>query len=63
MGTYLCPVCGFPNLDVPAWDLDTGIPSFNICPSSGCEFGYNDATPQAKENLGLDPSLNRVTGI
>lgn len=56
MGTYLCPVCGFPNLDVPAWDLDTGIPSFNICPSSGCEFGYNDATPQAKENLGLDPS-------
>jgi len=50
MRSYLCPVCGYPNLDEPAWDPNTGIPSFNICPSCGCEFGYNDATPQAREN-------------
>jgi hypothetical protein len=49
MGNNICPVCGYPNLDQPAWDPDTGSPSFDICPSCGCEFGYQDATPTAKE--------------
>lgn len=34
-GKYICPVCEFPMED-PAAD-------FNICPSCGTEFGYNDA--------------------
>lgn len=46
---FKCPVCGFPALEEPAWDPETGSPSFNICPCCGCEFGYDDATPQARE--------------
>ena len=49
METYICPVCGYPELDQPAWDPNTGSPSFDICPSCGCEFGYHDATLEAKE--------------
>lgn len=49
MGNNICPVCGYPNLDRPACDPDTQVPSFDICPSCGCEFGYYDATPHAKE--------------
>jgi|SRR5215213_2115739 len=34
---YTCPVCGYDNLeDAPA--------NFEICPSCGTEFGYNDIT-------------------
>ncbi len=49
MQRYTCPVCGFSDLDQPPWDPDTGVPSFDICPCCGCEFGYNDATTEAKE--------------
>lgn len=49
MQRYTCPVCGFPDLDQPPWEPDTGVPSFDICPCCGCEFGYNDATVKAKE--------------
>jgi predicted RNA-binding Zn-ribbon protein involved in translation (DUF1610 family) len=49
MRKFTCPVCGFPEFDQPAWNPDNGIPSFEICPSCGCEFGYHDATSQAKE--------------
>ena len=48
-GAFNCPACGFCQLEEPAWDQDIGSPSFNICPCCGCEFGYNDATPQARE--------------
>lgn len=34
---YCCPVCAFPELDVPPVD-------FNICPSCGTEFGYDDCS-------------------
>jgi hypothetical protein len=37
-----CPVCGFAELDEPAYD-NAGCASFGICPSCGTEFGYHDA--------------------
>lgn len=39
---YLCPVCGYSDLDEPAYD-EYGCASFEICPSCGTEFGYSDA--------------------
>jgi hypothetical protein len=50
MKNYICPVCGYPQLEKPAWELETGTPSFDICPCCGCEFGYHDATPVAGNN-------------
>jgi hypothetical protein len=47
MEKYVCPVCGYPDLDFPPYDT-FGIPSFNICLCCGCEFGYQDATLKAK---------------
>lgn len=35
--SYLCPVCGFPELDAPPL-----APSFEICPSCGFQFGITD---------------------
>ena len=32
---YLCPVCGYDELDLPPFD-------FTICPSCGTEFGNDD---------------------
>lgn len=49
MEKYICPTCGYPNLERPAWNPDNGVPSFDICPSCGCEFGYDDATLKARE--------------
>ena len=40
-GGYLCPVCGYPDLHELPWDGDSG--SFEICPSCGTQFGYDDA--------------------
>jgi hypothetical protein len=42
-----CPVCGYDDLEEPAFD-DVGAPSFEICPSCGTEFGYDDATRSHK---------------
>jgi hypothetical protein len=50
MKNYICPICGYPELTAPAWDIKTGAPSFDICPCCGGEFGYNDANKQAKES-------------
>jgi hypothetical protein len=38
-----CPVCGYPNLQELPED------SFEICPSCGTEFGYQDATSSHAE--------------
>lgn len=35
--TYVCPVCGYPDLADPPVDM-----SYEICPSCGTEFGYTD---------------------
>lgn len=37
---FTCPVCLYPNLEEPYVDG-----SYNICPSCGIEFGYDDSTP------------------
>jgi hypothetical protein len=50
MGNYICPTCGYSNLERPAWNPDNGAPSYDICPSCGCEFGYDDAKLKAREN-------------
>jgi len=36
-----CPVCGYPDLEDPAWSQFNG--SLEICPSCGIQFGYDDA--------------------
>ncbi|ACK70939.1 conserved hypothetical protein [Gloeothece citriformis PCC 7424] len=38
---YKCPVCGYKGLEAPPYE--SGSPSFEICPSCGTEFGYDDA--------------------
>lgn len=40
-GPYRCPVCGYPDLEEPA-RFEDGYPSWEICPSCGFEFGYDD---------------------
>lgn len=38
---YVCPVCGYPGLTEPPRTPDSG-PSYEICPSCGFQFGYDD---------------------
>lgn len=38
---FLCPVCGYPDLEESPWMNDEG--SDEICPSCGTHFGYHDA--------------------
>ncbi len=38
---YQCPVCGYKGLEAPPYE-SSGSPSFEICPSCGTEFGYDD---------------------
>jgi hypothetical protein len=38
---YMCPVCGYPGLDKPAYI--NGIGSFEICPSCRFQFEVTDA--------------------
>jgi predicted RNA-binding Zn-ribbon protein involved in translation (DUF1610 family) len=45
---YICPVCGFPDLDEPPYD-ESKCASFDICPSCGTEYGYHDATRSHSE--------------
>jgi hypothetical protein len=39
---YLCPVCGYPDLEEPPRSLRTGGGSYEICPSCGFQFGVTD---------------------
>ena len=41
---HFCRVCGYEAEDAP-WGLDGVNPTFEICPSCGVEYGYEDATP------------------
>lgn len=40
---FTCSVCGYPGLDEQPYD-SLGCPSYNICPSCGTEFGYDDSS-------------------
>jgi hypothetical protein len=39
--SYTCPVCGYPDLKEPPRGETTG-GSYEICPSCGIQFGYDD---------------------
>lgn len=39
---FLCPVCGFPNLNEPPRSPKTGAGSHEICPSCSFQFGVTD---------------------
>jgi hypothetical protein len=39
---YVCPVCGFPELQEPPRSARTRGGSYEICPSCGFEFGVTD---------------------
>jgi len=45
---YICPICGYPNLDEPPKGED-GEDSYEICPSCGVEFGCDDFEKTYKE--------------
>lgn len=40
--SFICPVCGYPDLDEPPRSERTGAGSYEICPSCGFEFGVTD---------------------
>jgi hypothetical protein len=44
-GEYRCRVCGLAQAD-PIWGSDGQCPTFEICACCGCEFGYQDCTPE-----------------
>ena len=44
----ICPVCGYPDLEEPAYD-ELGNSSFEICPCCAVEFGYQDANTSHRE--------------
>jgi len=49
---YICPACGFDDLDEPPWEGKRS--SLEICPSCGIQFGYTDdagGDPRAREEL------------
>lgn len=41
---FVCPVCGYPGLTEEPWRAgpEYDSPSYEICPSCGTEFGYQD---------------------
>lgn len=43
-----CLVCGFAGLSEPPYD-EHGCASFEVCPSCGTEFGYDDATVRVEQ--------------
>ena len=41
MTSFMCPVCGFPDLDEAPYSGD-GTPSYEFCECCGFQFGYHD---------------------
>jgi len=39
---HTCRICGYFDKDLMPWGEDGDIPSFEICPCCGVEFGYED---------------------
>jgi len=50
--TWVCPVCGYPGLAEPPYGED-GAGSYEICPSCGFEFGFDD------DSEGTSPEQHR----
>jgi hypothetical protein len=46
--SFTCSVCGYADLTEPPYD-EHGCASFEICPSCGTEFGYDDATKPVEQ--------------
>ena len=46
MTTYMCPVCGFPDLEDEPYTED-GTPSYEICECCGFQFGYQEGGERA----------------
>jgi len=40
--SFICPVCGYPELQEPPRSSRTGGGSYEICPSCGFQFGVTD---------------------
>jgi hypothetical protein len=40
---YICPVCGYPDLDEAPYDAQSN-PSYNICSCCGFEYGFDDGS-------------------
>lgn len=40
--SYVCPVCGYPDLEEPPRSPRSGGGSYEICPSCGFQFGVTD---------------------
>ena len=53
---HACPICGWPELHEPPRDSDGGA-SFEICPSCGFEFGFDD------DNQGLTYVAARLAWV
>ncbi len=49
MKGYICPVCGYDQLDSPPRDED-GYGSQNICVCCGTQFGYDDAVKNLEDS-------------
>jgi hypothetical protein len=41
MSEHICPVCGYPDLDEPAY-YENGAPNYDICSACGFQSGYHD---------------------
>ena len=53
---HVCPVCGWPELSEPPRS-ESGGASFEICPSCGFEFGFDD------DDRGITPDEARARWI
>jgi hypothetical protein len=69
-GRWSCPVCGYPELDVPPYAkigappytvrggppyaLFLGAPSYDVCPCCGFEFGYDDEPGAVARGLSFE---------
>jgi len=48
---HTCPVCGYDGLSEQPWEFE-GNASFEICPSCGIQFGYDDAAGGDQDKRG-----------
>lgn len=44
-----CSICGYPLGDYSPWGDDGKMPTYDICPCCGVEWGYEDYTPESRK--------------